>query len=148
MALIEFSVPYDAIAGIRICLQSFKPLVEVYQSAMEHINDFFAIVSVRKKRYPSLAEVAEGRKLGGIMAIWAIGSCRAYAAHDEDIYLGYQVKITALRNELGQKTHQLNAPALVPNYMEPEYAIAAHEWRLAGFTSPGKFYFTVKKISR
>ncbi|KAJ7820805.1 hypothetical protein B0H14DRAFT_2833047 [Mycena olivaceomarginata] len=139
MAFIEFSVPRDA--NIRICLQSFKPLVEVYQTAMNQIWAFFAIVSesvIRKNRYPTPAQVAEARILGGIMGIWSIGSCRAhkYRQDASSPYLDYHAKITSLRDDLRQKARRLNAPALVPNYMEPQYAIAAYEHRVAGLTSP------------
>jgi len=136
MALIEFSVPHDA--KLRVCLQSLRPLSQVYQMATTQISSFFAIVSgsvTRKNRYPSPAQVAEAKELGAIMAIWAIGSCRAYLAEDKDIYLGYHVKITALRDDLRQKVRRLKTPALVPNYMEAQYAIAAYESRVAGLTT-------------
>ncbi|KAJ7894737.1 hypothetical protein B0H14DRAFT_2559158 [Mycena olivaceomarginata] len=77
-----------------------------------------------KNRYPSPAQVVEAKELGAILAIWAIGSCRAYLAEDKDIYLGYHFKITALRNDLRQKVRRLKTPALVPNYMQAEYLLS------------------------
>ncbi|KAJ7883700.1 hypothetical protein B0H14DRAFT_1417089 [Mycena olivaceomarginata] len=129
---------YISVGKLRVCLQSLRPLSQVYQMATTQISSFFAIVSgsvTRKNRYPSPAQVAEAKELGAIMAIWAIGSCRAYLAEDKDIYLGYHVKITPLRNDLRQKVRRLKTPALVPNYMEAQYAIAAYESRVAGLTT-------------
>jgi hypothetical protein len=60
---------------------------------------------------------------------------------------GYHVKITALRNDLRQKVRRLKTPALVPNYMEAQYAIAAYESRVAGLTTSGKFYNNIYPLA-
>ncbi|KAJ7707102.1 hypothetical protein B0H14DRAFT_2646906 [Mycena olivaceomarginata] len=135
MALIEFSVPHDV--NLQICLQSLKPLSEIYQTALNQISGFFVTVSesvMRKNRYPTPAQVAQAKDFGGIMAVWSLGNCRAhtYLTQNGDIFLretrsqDYHTKITSLREDLREKTRRIKAPALVPNYMEPEYAIAAY----------------------
>ncbi|KAJ7794224.1 hypothetical protein B0H14DRAFT_2923663 [Mycena olivaceomarginata] len=121
-ARVEYLVSHEA--GIEIYIHSKIRVYDAYQQALERIVVLLRAISQSvhvENLYPTPEQESAARDLGSTLSLWSIehSSCRAkYGEVNVDFYGKINPLRVALREAL--------SPALIPNFMEPEYALYAH----------------------
>ncbi|KAJ7792001.1 hypothetical protein B0H14DRAFT_2624508 [Mycena olivaceomarginata] len=86
--------------------------------ALNQIGKVISDLSRRRNLHPTADQESESRGFGLIMSLWTMEAYRR-AIDSGHVDVGYYGRVNPLRVALREAIY----PALIPNYMEPEYAV-------------------------
>ncbi|KAJ7714706.1 hypothetical protein B0H14DRAFT_3014935 [Mycena olivaceomarginata] len=130
LAYVEYVVLTEA--KVQTCPQTGEPLHDIYLQALDRIFHLLRTISGSLRSRdpnpePSSEQVLAAQQFGLTMSRWSICGTCATALYGQQVNMGYMGHINPLRAAVRAAIY----PALIPNYMEPEYAIYARQARIA-----------------
>ncbi|KAJ7832432.1 hypothetical protein B0H14DRAFT_2803130 [Mycena olivaceomarginata] len=116
-------VEYSASANAGIYLQMGMRVYDAYQQALDRIVDLLKAIAQSVhvgNLYPTSEQISRAKAFGSTMALWTIEHYKCRAKYGES-----NVDFFSKINPLRVASRAAVYPALIPNFMEPEWALYA-----------------------